>query len=114
ALQNISRIRISAIVCTYKRPDYLRHALQSLRDQSLPRDEYEIIVVDNAVEMETQQVVEDFQDGALNLLYVPEQTVGLSRARNTGLNAAAAPYVAFLDDDARAERGWLEALVNAF
>lgn len=107
-------IKISAIVCTYKRPDYLRHALVSLCRQTLPRDEYEIIVVDNAVEAETQQVVEDFQDGTLNLRYVPEQTVGLSRARNAGLNAAVAPYVAFLDDDARAERSWLEALVNAF
>ena len=107
-------IKISAIVCTFKRPDYLRHALQSLRDQSLPRDEYEIIVVDNGVEIETQQVVEDFQHDTLNLRYVTEQTVGLSRARNTGLNAASAPYVAFLDDDARAEPDWLEALVNAF
>ncbi|HEY6231367.1 MAG TPA: glycosyltransferase [Pyrinomonadaceae bacterium] len=107
-------IRISAIVCTYKRPDYLRQALESLNDQTLLHDEYEIIVVDNGVQIETQQVVENFRDGRLNLRYVPEPVVGLSRARNTGLNAAAARYVAFLDDDARAAPGWLEALVNAF
>jgi glycosyltransferase involved in cell wall biosynthesis len=107
-------IKISAIICTFKRPDYLRHALQSLCQQTLARDEYEIIVVDNGVDLEAQRVVEDFQDRTLNLRYVPEQTVGLSRARNTGLSAAAALYVAFLDDDARAERGWLEALLDAF
>ena len=107
-------IRISAIVCTFKRPDYLRQALRSLCDQSLPLDEYEIIVVDNAVEAETKQVVEEFENGRVNLRYVPEKNVGLSRARNTGMDAAVAPYIAFLDDDARADARWLEALLHAF
>lgn len=107
-------IKISAIICTFKRPDYLRHALQSLCEQSLPRDEYEIIVVDNAVEAEAEQVVREFDDGRVNLRYVTEKEVGLSRARNTGLKAAAAPYVAYMDDDARADEHWLEALVAAF
>jgi glycosyltransferase involved in cell wall biosynthesis len=60
-------IRISAIVCTFKRPEYLRQALQSLCDQSLPRDQYEIIVVDNAVQVETKQVVKGFKGGGMNL-----------------------------------------------
>ena len=107
-------IKISAIICTFKRPDYLRHALRSLCEQSLPRDEYEIIVVDNAVEAEAEQVVREFDDGRVNLRYVTEKEVGLSRARNTGLKAAAAPYVAYMDDDARADEHWLEALVAAF
>ena len=107
-------IKISAVVCTFKRAAYLRHALRSLCEQSLPRDEYEIIVVDNAVEAETEQVVREFHDGSVNLRYVPEEKVGLSRARNTGLKAAAARYVAFMDDDARADAHWLEALVAAF
>lgn len=107
-------IKISAIICTFKRPDYLRHALRSLCEQSLPREQYEIIVVDNAVEAETQQIVKDFDDGRVNLRYVTESKVGLSRARNTGLKAAAGRYIAYMDDDARADKHWLEALVNAF
>ena len=107
-------IKISAVICTFKRPDYLRHALRSLCQQSLPREQYEIIVVDNAVEVETQQVVKEFDDGRVNLRYVPEKEVGLSRARNTGFKAAAGRYVAYMDDDARADAHWLEALVGAF
>src|SRR5258706_4652495 len=107
-------IRVSAIICTFKRPDYLRHALRSLCEQSLPRDQYEIIVVDNAGEAETQQVVNDFDDGSLNLRYMIEEEVGLNRARNAGLKAAAGRYVAYIDDDARADVHWLEALVAAF
>jgi glycosyltransferase involved in cell wall biosynthesis len=107
-------IKISAIICTFKRPDYLRHALRSLCEQSLPREQYEIIVVDNAVEAETRQVAEEFDDGRVNLRYVTEASVGLSRARNTGINAAVGRYVAYMDDDARADAQWLEALVTAF
>jgi glycosyltransferase involved in cell wall biosynthesis len=107
-------IKISAIICTFKRPDYLRHALRSLCEQSLTRQDYEIIVVDNAGEAETQQVVKDFDDGSVNLRYMIEKEVGLNRARNAGLKAAAGRYVAYIDDDARAETQWLEALVGAF
>jgi len=72
------------------------------------------VVVDNAVEAETQQVVAEFDDGCVNLRYMTEEEVGLNRARNTGLKAAAGRYVAYIDDDARADTHWLEALVTAF
>jgi glycosyltransferase involved in cell wall biosynthesis len=107
-------IKISAIICTFKRPDYLRQALRSVCEQSLPRTQYEIIVVDNAVDPMIEQIVKEFADDELNLRYVPEAETGLSRARNTGLRAASGRYVAYLDDDARAEHRWLEALVDAF
>jgi glycosyltransferase involved in cell wall biosynthesis len=106
--------KISAIVCTFMRPQYLRHALRSLCDQTLSRAEYEIIVVDNAVDAETRQVVSEFENGRVNLCYIPEERVGLSRARNTGINAAVGRYVAFIDDDARADSRWLEALLATF
>lgn len=107
-------IKISAIVCTFKRPDYLRHALQSLCKQTLDRAEYEIIIVDNAVQSEAELAVAEFQDGQINLRYVTESSIGLSRARNTGLEAARGRYVAYLDDDARADERWLEVLVKTF
>ena len=88
--------------------------MRSLCEQSLPCDQYEVIVVDNAVEAAAEQVVKEFEDGRVNLRYVPEERVGLSRARNTGLKAAAGRYVAYIDDDARADSHWLEALVVAF
>jgi len=107
-------IKISAIICTYKRPDYLGQALRSLCHQTLASGDYEIIVVDNAAEVEAEQVVKESQDGQVNLRYVTETSVGLSRARNKGLREARGRYVAYLDDDARADERWLESLVESF
>jgi glucosyl-dolichyl phosphate glucuronosyltransferase len=107
-------IKISAIVCTFKRPDYLRHALRSLCNQTLPADQYEILVIDNAVEAETERVANEFQDGKINLRYVKEKETGLSRARNKGLKEPRGHYLAYMDDDARADEHWLQELVWAF
>jgi glycosyltransferase involved in cell wall biosynthesis len=105
---------ISAVICTYKRADYLRQALRSLCEQTLARSEFEVLVVDNAVEDETEQVVKEFERIGLPVRYVPESRVGLSRARNTGYEAAHGRYVAYLDDDARPDDCWLKSLVAAF
>jgi glycosyltransferase involved in cell wall biosynthesis len=107
-------IKISAVICTYKRANYLRAALQSLCAQSLSRDKYEIIVIDNADEQEAELVVNEFRNTNVELRYLIERQVGLSHARNTGLREARGKYVAYLDDDARADAHWLESLLDAF
>ncbi|MEP6986064.1 MAG: glycosyltransferase, partial [Chloroflexota bacterium] len=43
-----------------------------------------------------------------NLRYLYETRLGLATARNTGWQAAQGTYIAFLDDDAKAESNWLE------
>jgi glucosyl-dolichyl phosphate glucuronosyltransferase len=106
--------RISVVVCTFNRPDYLRSALQSLALQTLPIDDFEIIVVDNGSGCVTRELVDDIRERMRNLRYVRENCIGLSRARNTGAKAASSPYIAYLDDDAKPEPGWLESIVRAF
>lgn len=104
---------VSAVICTRDRPAYLKKAIGSLVDQTLPRDRYEVIVVDNASPGETRAVFDTFA-GVPNVRYVCEPVVGLSQARNTGWQAAAADLVAYLDDDAVAAPDWLERIAHAF
>ena len=92
-------VQISAVVCTHNRAAYLRKALQSLVDQTMAQELYEIIVVDNASTDGTKQVVSEYS-GASNLRCLYEPVIGLSRARNTGWGNARGEYVAYLDDDA--------------
>jgi len=107
-------IKISAIICTFKRPDYLRHALRSLCEQTLAAEEFEVIVVDNCGDSETERVFQEYAEGRPNFRYVVEARVGLSNARNAGARAAAGQYVAYLDDDACADPRWLETLMSTF
>lgn len=106
-------ILISAIICTHNRATYLAKAIQSLMDQRMPKDKYEIIVVDNCSTDSTKEVVAQFV-GTNNIRYVYESNLGLSFARNTGWRNARGRYVAYLDDDAIACQGWLEKISEVF
>ena len=106
-------IRISAVICTYNRAAHLQKAIQSLVHQSLPKEMYEIIIVDNGSTDGTKAVVEEF-DQFDNLRYINEPIIGLSQARNTGWQNAKGEYVAYLDDDAIACPEWLERMLKAF
>ena len=106
--------RISAIVCTHNRADYLEKALASLTSQSLPPGDFEVLVVDNASSDGTAEVARHYAAHVPNLHYLREERLGLSLARNTGADAARAPYLAYIDDDARAAPDWLERLLVAF
>lgn len=108
-------LRISVVICTRNRADYLRKALLSLVHQTInSSSDYEVIVVDNASNDNTVLVVEQFRSTLPHLYYVYEPRIGLSWARNTGAQAAQSPYVAYLDDDAQAQCDWLEQLLRTF
>ncbi len=100
--------RVTVIVCTRDRAHLLDGCLAALA--ALEHDDFEVVVVDNAPSGdETRLVAERWK-----VRYVVEPLAGLDRARNRGVAEAASPIVAFTDDDARPEPGWLSALVQPF
>ena len=98
---------ISAIVCTYRRPDLLVGTLASLAPQS---DGHEVIVVDNDAGASARSTVAGFA----GVRYLQEPRTGLSFARNAGIEAARGRLLAFLDDDARAAPDFLSRVARAF
>jgi glycosyltransferase involved in cell wall biosynthesis len=103
--------RISAIICTHNRADYLGAAIDSLLGQTYAS--YDIIVVDNASTDGTWSVVEARLPHP-KITYVYESTLGLSAARNRGAQEAQGDILAYLDDDAEASPQWLAALAEVF
>lgn len=100
---------VSVAICTRDRPDDLRRALTGLRN--LPDDGQEILVVDSASRTTlTRAVVAEFP----GVRYLREALPGLNRARNRALREAAHPIVAFIDDDAVPDTGWLRGLAHNF
>ncbi len=105
--------KISAVICTYNRYDVLHKAIASLEAQTLPKQDYEILVIDNSPDFEAGQKVKEHYEENENLSYIIEKTPGLSNARNVAANAAEGEFVAFMDDDAIASSGWLEKILEA-
>jgi GT2 family glycosyltransferase len=110
----MSTPHITAAICTYDRYATLPKAVASLTRQSLPDDQFEIIIVDNSPDHgRSHEMAEDFSE-IVNLKWIVERTAGLANARNVAIEAAAAPLIAFLDDDAIARSSWLARLIAAF
>jgi len=70
----------------------------------------EVLVVDSGPSTDAARRISE----AAGVRYVLEPVPGLSRARNVAWQQAAAEVVAYLDDDAQPEPGWLSALVLPF
>ena len=104
---------ISAVICTHNRAGYLRKAIRSLTEQSLPQERFEILIVDNCSTDTTKDIAEEFAKIA-PVRYLYESELGLSHARNCGWRSAKGEYVAYLDDDAIASPEWLEKIIDAF
>jgi glucosyl-dolichyl phosphate glucuronosyltransferase len=113
-LEQILVPKISVVICTFNRYQMLLDAIMSIELQDLPDHDYELIIVDNSSDLDGK---ERFRDG-LNITcfhrYINEPRPGLSRARNIGIGAARAEFVAFMDDDARASPRWLRHILDTF
>jgi GT2 family glycosyltransferase len=102
-------LNAAVIVCTYTeaRWDDLVACVCSLETQSVAPREVIVVVDHNPDLLERVH--------ALGVRAVPNRHGrGLSGARNSGVEETTAPLVAFLDDDAVADAGWMEALVAPF
>lgn len=98
---------ISVVVPTCNRAGYLDVTLRSLAAQDLD-EEYEVIAVDDGSTDATAEVAA--RHGAR--LLRPASGHGPNTARNTGIESAAAPLVALVDDDVHAPTAWLRAMVE--
>ncbi|MEJ7685324.1 MAG: glycosyltransferase [Segetibacter sp.] len=104
------QIRISVIVPTYKRPQLLKNCLLNLCNQTFDSKEYEIIIVSDGPDKETEMLVSEFancQFKNIRFLCLPVKK-GPAAARNAGWQSAQGILIAFTDDDCLPEKTWLE------
>ena len=99
---------VTVVICTRNRPYFLKNCLDAVARLEPSPDE--VIVVDNtAGDKEAEQLVREY-----SVRYVIETKIGLSRARNRGLEEGNSSIIAFLDDDAVPDKRWLECLLAPF
>ena len=99
--------KATVVVATYNGERTLDACLKSLQELNYP--DYEVILVDDGSTDSTEQICRKFE----GVRYVRhEKNLGLSAARNTGINGARGEVIAFTDSDCRADEDWLFYLVN--
>ena len=105
----------SVIIPTYNRSHSLARALRSLSELDFPRDQWEVVVVDNNSTDDTKQIAEAARSSmALNLRYVKEERLSFTVARHTGAAAAEGDILLYIDDDVTVETGWMKAVIEGF
>jgi len=114
AMPDAAEPLISVVICAYDRHDLLRQTIDSVQDQTLAPDRYEIIVVDNSPDQAAAARFGERYRDRPRLRYLLEATPGASNARNVGAAAGRGRRVAFIDDDIVASPGWLGAMLDAF
>ncbi len=107
-------MRASVIVPTRNRADRLDACLAALAHQTLPAEQFEILVVDNGSTDATAERITLWADRRPGLQRVEAPEPGVSRARNAGIAAARGELLAFVDDDAVPEPSWLATLLRAY
>jgi glycosyltransferase involved in cell wall biosynthesis len=87
---------VSVVIPTRFRPQIVHRAISSAFAQSVA--DLEVIVVIDGPDKDTEESLAAITDPRLRVIALPTQ-VGGSEARNTGIRAARAPWIALLDDD---------------
>lgn len=103
---------ISIVIPTRDRPGALDICLGALAEQTLPRDQFEVIVVDDGGVVELGDIV-DRHRGPLRILLNRRAHAGPAAARNAGAEAARGEVLAFTDDDCLPEADWLATITAA-
>ncbi len=103
----IDAMLLSVIIPTYSRSDILKKCLKALFHQTLPKKDYEIIVVDDGSKDQTKATVKQFQKKYSNLYYLYQKNQGQGIARNIGLKKATGDVVVFIGDDIIAVQDFL-------
>ena len=109
-------VRLSIVIATYNRSAMLMQTLQSVIEQTLPREEWECVVVNNN---STDSTAADFEAFAArypdyNLRMVLETNQGLSYARNRGIRESEGEHIAIVDDDERIAPEFVASYVALF
>lgn len=90
---------LSFIVTIYNTEQYLDECLQSLLDQDVSADDYEVVCVNDGSTDGSLEILERYGREYSHIRVISQENGGVCTARNTGLNAAKGDYIWYIDAD---------------
>ncbi|MGB9708176.1 MAG: glycosyltransferase [Candidatus Pacearchaeota archaeon] len=107
-------MKFSVIVPSYNSARTLPGCLKALLKQNIPKNDYEIIVVDDGSTDNTKSIIKGFTDKNKNLRYIYQKNKGPAAARNLGARKSRGAILLFTDSDCIPERSWISEMVKPF
>ncbi len=101
--------KISVVIPTYNEERYIGRCLKSLVNQTLHREEFEIVVVDGGSEDRTVELAEGYADAVIH-----QKSEGVGGARNDGVDRARGEIIATTDADIILPEEWLARICADF
>lgn len=106
-------MKISVIIPSYKPQNYIWECLDSLKNQTFSKSDFEIILVLNGCNEPYKTQIDNYIEKNLqgyNLNFIQTDQGGVSNARNIALDVAQGEYITFIDDDDFVSEVYLEEL----
>lgn len=106
-------MKVSIIIPTYKPQDYIWECLDSIKDQTFPKEDFELILVLNGCKEPYYSQIRNYIEQNLsgyNVNFIQTDQGGVSNARNIALDVAKGEYVTFIDDDDYISSKYIEEL----
>ncbi|MFS4466774.1 glycosyltransferase [Maribacter sp. 2210JD10-5] len=105
-------MRLSIILPIYNVEKYISQCIDSLIDQDLNQEDYEIILVNDGSEDKSEDIAKSYCKNYFNVHLYVQKNAGVGSARNYGLEKAKGEYIYFLDPDDFLTTNVLSQLVN--
>ena len=106
-------MKVSVIIPTYKPQAYIWECLDSIKNQTFPKECFELILVLNGCKEPYYSQIKNYIELNLegfNVNFIQTYVGGVSNARNIALDVAKGEYVTFIDDDDYISPKYLEEL----
>ncbi|WP_159020231.1 glycosyltransferase [Algibacter sp. L3A6] len=105
-------MKLSIIVPVYNVQDYLKKCLDSLFNQDIETNEYEVITVNDGSTDNSLIILKELKDIYPSIKIFTQKNQGLSGARNTGIEKASGDYILFVDSDDYILKNSLKLIVD--
>ena len=106
-------MKVSVIVPTYKPQEYIWECLNSIKNQTFAREDFELILVLNGCKEPYYSQIKEYiarNFVGYNINFIQTDQGGVSNARNIALDMAQGEYITFIDDDDYISPQYLEEL----
>ncbi len=104
---------LSIIVPVYNTENYLIRCFDSLFNQDIPLNDYEVIIINDGSRDNSSDIINVYQKKYDNIIFINQENKGSGIVRNVGIKQAKGSYIMFVDSDDWIEHNCLKFLLKS-